>query len=587
MEMHYLGYLLKFIIFFLSNFGYWEFLRKKTKINIYFLPSLTVALQISILYFAGLFNLLYEVAIVIWLSGVILLIYGYENGLETLNCYKKVGYIFLAVSMIVALFYVRGKIFIHYDNFSHWAIVVKQMLTTNRYPNFQDTIIMFKEYPLGSATYIYYMALFVGKSESIQMFAQVYMILVCLVPMFIYCEKNKFISCAFMFFVTNFFLIYNIRITDLLVDTLLPIVSMNGLLYLYIYGRGDKEHHVNKTELYFAVPFLIQILQIKNSGIFFFVIALVCILAGIKNNGEVLKRVIVALLPFLTVILWHKHCDYVFDSSAATKHAMTAENYKMIIGSKSLEEIKSISYAVLKFSAAWKDVWLFWFCLAVVGIISYSIVKSCRKAFNKLAIASVVIFVTYQIGMLFMYLFSMPGGEALELAGIGRYSKTILLALFYGIVLLDIKIFSQIQLKSRRDITILVMIWGSMFICQRNTMGQFATVFTYSLSSVEEKYLEGREWMEGLKNKFSIPSNDQYCFLVKKEDSADYLKFLGKYIFQSDNIMVIPEATKDTLNTIENVRYILIHDNKKPAIQDWIEENYFGQVGCEVIIREK
>ena len=173
MEMHYLGYLLKFIIFFLSNFGYWEFLRKKTKINIYFLPSLTVALQISILYFAGLFNLLYEVAIVIWLSGVILLIYGYENGLETLNCYKKVGYIFLAVSMIVALFYVRGKIFIHYDNFSHWAIVVKQMLTTNRYPNFQDTIIMFKEYPLGSATYIYYMALFVGKSESIQMFAQV------------------------------------------------------------------------------------------------------------------------------------------------------------------------------------------------------------------------------------------------------------------------------------------------------------------------------------------------------------------------------------------------------------------------------
>ena len=81
--------------------------------------------------------------------------------------------------------------------------------------------------------------------------------------------------------------------------------------------------------------------------------------------------------------------------------------------------------------------------------------------------------------------------------------------------------------------------------------------------------------MEGLKNKFSIPSNDQYCFLVKKEDSADYLKFLGKYIFQSDNIMVIPEATKDTLNTIENVRYILIHDNKNPAIQDWIEENYF------------
>ena len=43
--------------------------------------------------------------------------------------------------------------FVHYDNFSHWAVVVKYMLATNRIPDAASAIIDFKSYPLGSSSF--------------------------------------------------------------------------------------------------------------------------------------------------------------------------------------------------------------------------------------------------------------------------------------------------------------------------------------------------------------------------------------------------------------------------------------------------
>ena len=44
----------------------------------------------------------------------------------------------------------------HYDNFSHWALIVKSMSLTNSFPSFKTDVIMFTSYPPGSAVFIYY-----------------------------------------------------------------------------------------------------------------------------------------------------------------------------------------------------------------------------------------------------------------------------------------------------------------------------------------------------------------------------------------------------------------------------------------------
>ena len=59
----------RLLLFVLSNLGMWELLRRKTKIDSCFFPSLTIALQVAFLFVAGILNLLKEAAAVLWRNG--------------------------------------------------------------------------------------------------------------------------------------------------------------------------------------------------------------------------------------------------------------------------------------------------------------------------------------------------------------------------------------------------------------------------------------------------------------------------------------------------------------------------------------
>lgn len=50
----------------------------------------------------------------------------------------------------------------HYDNFTHWAIIVKVLLTTNAFPTTANHLIEFSNYPIGTSSLIYYFARFWG-----------------------------------------------------------------------------------------------------------------------------------------------------------------------------------------------------------------------------------------------------------------------------------------------------------------------------------------------------------------------------------------------------------------------------------------
>lgn len=180
--------LLKFLFFALSTLGSFELLRMAgaDKIRIHFLPSLTIAAQVSVLFLAGLWNLLPEATAALYLLGFFGLFLRVlrEKTLGFLRKYVDFGYAALAILLVGTALAVREKMFLHYDNFSHWALVVQEMLINNRFPNFADTLITFQAYPLGSATYIYFFAKLVGASEPLQMLAQAYAIAASILPLF-------------------------------------------------------------------------------------------------------------------------------------------------------------------------------------------------------------------------------------------------------------------------------------------------------------------------------------------------------------------------------------------------------------------
>ena len=193
--------ILKITMFGLSTLGTFQLIRKisNDKIDVYFLPSLTIAIQVTILFFAGILNLLPEITMILYLLGLLGIVISLrENkGLKFVKDYFNDGYLLLFLIAFVMAMSVRGKLFSHYDNFSHWALVVRYMLEVNHYPNFLSTLIDFQEYPLGSATYIYYFAKPISNSESVQMLAQIYMLLAAVLPLFscLFCRCTSPFPC--------------------------------------------------------------------------------------------------------------------------------------------------------------------------------------------------------------------------------------------------------------------------------------------------------------------------------------------------------------------------------------------------------
>ena len=578
--MHLLEVVFRLTIFFASCIGYWEFFRRKTKIDIYFLPIVSVAVQSGVLFLAGLLNLLEESVFFLTFAGLVALIYYVirSKGISWLQSYIRTGFVYMCCVLIVVLLTVDGKVFAHYDNFSHWALVVKQMLTTNRFPNFEDTVIVYQEYPLGSAAFICYVSKIVGTAESVWMFAQAYMITVCILPIFIFCKKNKVLSVVFMFLATNFIFVYNIKITELLVDTLLPLAAMSMLLYVFIYTGRNR---CFSMEAYLSVPLLVWILQIKNAGIYFCVLASLWILSGIKTQREKLPGIIlIALSPYISLVLWQKHCEYVFAQAESSIHAMTAQNYISELKTKSPEDIWTICTSWIQFCLTYKDVALVFLCFVFAGGICFFACKNCRKLFGFSVLFSLLMYISYQIGTMGMYIFSMPLAEAQNLAGSTRYCKSILLAVFFVILILYMTIISNLNYSITKNSLLYIILIISILIPWRLTGDGFDLFFDIQGNNCPEE----RKWIETNINNYGVPFGGQYCVLVS-EEKRGYLLYISKYVLQSSQITALAVDSQEDLEKVPDKAYVFIYDKDNPIIQAWVQENYPDQVNREVIVK--
>lgn len=568
---------IKLILFVISSLGSWELIRRNTRIHVYFLPSLVIAIQTTVLFCAGLVNLLYMGMLLLYIIGILGFIFSLykDRSFLFIKEYLKIGFVFMIVVLIIMFVFVNGKIFTHYDNFSHWALVVKKMIEVNRYPNLEDTIIVFQEYPLGSATYIYYFSKLITTSESMQMLAQIYMMLASIIPLFIFAKRNKGSAFILMLVATNFFFVYNITVTNLLVDTLLPLVAMCGLLFSFLYCKKSSR----TLEILLTSFYLIQILQIKNSGIFFVILICLWILRNLigKNNG--IARLICIALPFISLQLWKMHCNIVFDNAALTKHAMTVQNYQNVFDSKTMEEINNICAAMVKFAITWKDVWMACFILFLLGLLIYKYSKSQRKPFANFCMFACIMYIVYELGILAMYLFSMPTNEASSLAGNTRYTKTILIAILYLAMIFAIKLISSLsnQRKHERILIISTLIF-SYALYMQVSQGHITTAIQYTENSDE------RDWIEAAKIEFNVPNGSSYCFLIPENDFG-YSLYMGKYIFQANSVTYKIINDLESMDSIQT-KYIFVYDHKNAIINEWIQKNYPEQYGNKVIIKE-
>lgn len=566
--MKYIYLAVKLIVFIISTVGYWKLLSKKTKIDMHFFPALTICIQIFILFFAGILNCLFIISLCIYVIGIgVFVYYCIKEKRKFLDEFKSWDFIILAGILMCIAIVLKGKIFIHYDNFSHWAIVVKDMLTFDRYPNFKDTFILFQEYPLGSSTYIYYMTKMISQSESMQMFAQSYMIISFIFPIMKYIKKNRIVQYLMIVLFIDFILCYNIAITELLVDTLLAVTGFFSVLFVYekVYKDYDEKN------LVYIIPIFSTLVLIKNSGIFFIVINIILMLKTMKREKCISnKKMWLAIFsPIITYFLWNRHCAYVFNVAKYSKHAMTASNYINGIKEKGLQDILYIVKGVIKNTAINRNFIIIVIFTIIIGIIITIFNRKNIKNFLKLNAYIYTIFISYLIGLIGMYIFSMPLNEAL--AAIERYEKTMFIFMYLFFIIEIIKLLNNFEYKKIKDSICIIAIICLIILVNISSFKQYKSIFSIEYNKAN------RDKLESIVKENNLTGQNKYLIAIKKDDFGYNYHLLEYLTFTSKPQTLIVKDSSILDKYKDKYDYLINLDTENEILRNWIQENYQGQ----------
>lgn len=268
---------------------------------------------------------------------------------------------------------------------------------------------------------------------------------------------------------------------------------------------------------------------------------------------------------------------------------MTIQNYGQVFSDKTENDINYILANVFKFSITGKRLYEIILFLAALGTLSIYVNAKIWKKYLKLVLVSIFMYATYMTGVAFMYLFSMPGGEALSVSGISRYRNTVFIAIYYLLFAFSLELLSTIEEMKKGWIYIAGIFLVLLLVWRGERDGEkFPTVFR------NQQLIEPRLHLEQMIEENDLPSGASYMLFAPEESITyiDYIYLLCRYFLWPDNISYRQISEKSQLADAANYEYILLYDEEYPAGQypvfrEWVKENYPEQEGKSVISTAK
>ena len=541
-------------------------------------------LNILILYFGAFAGMLEATAIALAIMGWLLAGYALYRNFRQNQPFRPritlitVGLLFYFLLFAYTLLNTKLE---HYDNFSHWATIVKFLYTESRLPTAADTIISFGSYPLGSSLFVYYATKMAGFSDGVMLIGQFLLIYSCVIALFAPIrDESRTLVVAMNFSLLAIFNYFNIsiRMNNLLVDFLLPLLTLAGVAGIY-----SMRKNIKALSIYFIL--IVSVLSlIKNSAIFFvgilFIYYLYTVVGSRKRFGKIWHLPInvlavfgVSLVPY---IMWAIHVGQQFSSS---KHAVSLSGYQQIF----LEKDSSITAEITgKFVAALTDLssipsqGILLFNFVMIG--SYIVIRYFVNRNNSILRCTVfvdLIIVAYYVGIYFMFLFSMPTEEALVLAGFERYASSIIIfSLGVAMMVLsreiDYSLFEQgIQSRNHRSFKNLT----TKKVYQFSSMGLlfFAIIMLLSenngmkYNNTMYKNSVPYAFSESAENQMTMSSERYLVISTDKEAVENYLiSSVGKYYLYSPNVDAVENVMMDDdsfLNLMQKYDKIVVLDD--------------------------
>lgn len=599
------------VLLFCSLSGYMLFARTKLKLQTEFVPVFVFSAIGCAVYFFGLAGYLFPGSVILLVIGAILsgvFIYGIIDKKQ----YQQIRLSLFGVAFAIGSVYFFHGLFIsrliHYDNFSHWALVIKQMLSTNAFPDASSALIDFKNYPLGTSSFIYFFCRFTVNSQPVMLMAQGILIFSCFYAMFGIIEETKrFLLYAFLASGCSLLSLFNatIRITNLLVDFLLPVYALVLLAIAYRYQRNIKKACI------LMAPIAGLLMIVKNTGIIYGGVGFLFLLyLWIKNREKSLWKsglmiifsIGTAMIPY---ILWSWHVKVAFQG-IKNKFDISAGNIQNVNGGKTPEEVRQIISLFLKSvfditSRPTMGVIVFNIMAIISSIFAVTVLKK-RWNLWKAVIALDLILMVYYLGILALYIFSMPTDEAMRLAGFERYASSIVVLFVGGLLLcatVDMehsfyykigdmpayRAYKSVESKIRyqEGIILCLVLAVTLLMSEYNGMmsiqGSYRNTLPYKVYTVtgDRWYLDGRT------------DEKRYLFYASDTDSQVtdyYLQYIGKYMLYAPNVDGICAFYEENMmNLLSNYDYLVIVESDAP--EKHLMKKYFhipGQAGIYKII---
>lgn len=420
-------------------------------------------------------------------------------------------YAFIGIFIVL---YLKNAQFLHYDDFSHWGLISRFLLTHDRLNLQADKLITFTSYPQASAYFIYGLSRPLGFSEPICLIANAFAVLAGYFPIFKRSRDNKYLIPILIVF-SIYILMDNVQINSLLVDSLLATSSFALLAFV-----SEYDFNKDKKLLVLLLPMIISVTLIKNSSLFFVSVAGIYMVKKYwKTDKLVTGFSLIAM--FLTHKSWSIHVKRNFVDLG--KHSMSLASYKKGLFDKSFLTIYRISANFLKALSEERLILI----LIIILIISYCLANKDRN-YKKILIFVGIVYLSYQLGNYLMYILSMPSGEAVKLAGYGRYVKTIraylLLVSFYWM-----------PFDKKKIIPIIMS----------------AFMVYLSLTPIKKLSVEDKNWelyrrnKERLAEEKIIGENKKVLVKMDEKDKSSYYYFMARYLYTTcDVVITYPQDNK-------------------------------------------
>ena len=118
------------LLFWLSTIGYLLFFQKKTKVPYELLLPIVFSLNGIIMFLSGILNMMKEFSILMCVGGIILFFCSIIKKEFNIKKMLNVKFLVFLLAFIYITIICSNMHLLHYDNFSHWGLIIKNMFFT-------------------------------------------------------------------------------------------------------------------------------------------------------------------------------------------------------------------------------------------------------------------------------------------------------------------------------------------------------------------------------------------------------------------------------------------------------------------------